>query len=105
MYYLVAPRVGAWIETRCQIGILNEGRVAPRVGAWIETYSHPYILPLQPVAPRVGAWIETAHALETYLAIWSHPEWVRGLKLMYGIDHINQQTSHPEWVRGLKPTC
>ena len=81
---VVAPRVGAWIETR----YLNVGRledlshpvwvrglklseaeeagfvrpVAPRVGAWIETkasscseLNKSFIL----VAPRVGAWIET----------------------------------------------
>ena len=35
----VAPRVGAWIETRSATGItINDFRVAPRVGAWIETY-------------------------------------------------------------------
>ena len=35
--FIVAPRVGAWIETRelqdCSTSIM----VAPRVGAWIET--------------------------------------------------------------------
>ena len=34
---LVAPRVGAWIET-CRIGHSPKAfPVAPRVGAWIET--------------------------------------------------------------------
>ncbi len=33
----VAPRVGAWIETRNQWTILSLKAVAPRVGAWIET--------------------------------------------------------------------
>ena len=33
----VAPRVGAWIETR-RLLLCRTGRyVAPRVGAWIET--------------------------------------------------------------------
>ena len=36
--YRVAPRVGAWIETRISLaGILGVPWVAPRVGAWIET--------------------------------------------------------------------
>ena len=35
--------------------------VAPRVGAWIETlgFFRDFLLSL--VAPRVGAWIETSH--------------------------------------------
>ena len=34
----VAPRVGAWIETKRAVFRLDiAGGVAPRVGAWIET--------------------------------------------------------------------
>ena len=33
----VAPRVGAWIETRREHRGVEPGDVAPRVGAWIET--------------------------------------------------------------------
>ena len=56
----VAPRVGAWIETMVNIPIYSSAAVAPRVGAWIETHFHPASIqyPYQ-VAPRVGAWIET----------------------------------------------
>ena len=57
---VVAPRVGAWIETLllCCVNICFA--VAPRVGAWIETLEKLDI-PLRDfrVAPRVGAWIET----------------------------------------------
>ena len=35
--YVVAPRVGAWIETSLQKQVDEFGKVAPRVGAWIET--------------------------------------------------------------------
>ena len=36
----VAPRVGAWIETRLYVeGGTQNITVAPRVGAWIETLS------------------------------------------------------------------
>ena len=39
-------------------------KVAPRVGAWIETRSSELTLSVIPmVAPRVGAWIETIHYL------------------------------------------
>ena len=34
---LVAPRVGAWIETEDRCPADSQSRVAPRVGAWIET--------------------------------------------------------------------
>ena len=56
---LVAPYVGAWIET-FKTPLFFECRwVAPYVGAWIETYSLPARTPACPVAPYVGAWIET----------------------------------------------
>ena len=78
---LVAPRVGAWIETSARLVFvivlmshpvwvrgLKRGKntalrevksVAPRVGAWIETSSLAAVDALSHVAPRVGAWIET----------------------------------------------
>ena len=34
---IVAPRVGAWIETPTDLIHSNNYGVAPRVGAWIET--------------------------------------------------------------------
>ena len=34
---LVAPRAGAWIETRAGEQTYSQGYVAPRAGAWIET--------------------------------------------------------------------
>ena len=56
---IVAPRVGAWIETSKDSSNRKSHHVAPRVGAWIETL---YIILSKKedlVAPRVGAWIET----------------------------------------------
>ena len=39
LYYCVAPRVGAWIETGVVEAIhVRVQSVAPRVGAWIETH-------------------------------------------------------------------
>ena len=34
----VAPRVGAWIETKPNMFDMRYVNVAPRVGAWIETF-------------------------------------------------------------------
>ena len=36
-YILVAPYVGAWIETKPKASKSGLGKVAPYVGAWIET--------------------------------------------------------------------
>ena len=56
---IVAPRVGAWIETSTQVPPEMTENVAPRVGAWIETCSRCRTWKSKHVAPRVGAWIET----------------------------------------------
>ena len=85
----VAPRVGAWIETKTR-SRKRDGRksplawgrgskqlrprrgvrrfaVAPRVGAWIETDGRTSLPPMTPfVAPRVGAWIETSIRLSDH---------------------------------------
>ena len=36
-HFIVAPRVGAWIETEIKEREQKVEDVAPRVGAWIET--------------------------------------------------------------------
>ena len=56
---LVAPHVGAWIETISPQAKYSPFCVAPHVGAWIETLSVPLSLTNFSVAPHVGAWIET----------------------------------------------
>ena len=77
---LVAPYVGAWIETKGSI-IWNENYgVAPYVGAWIETGERPKVKKPYMVAPYVGAWIETVSFASTFGFVPSHPMWVRGLK-------------------------
>mgnify|MGYP006980548610 CR=1 FL=1 len=56
--FLVAPRVGAWIENYLFNLRITAYKVAPRVGAWIEKYNALAKSINKPVAPRVGAWIE-----------------------------------------------
>ena len=41
LFFKVAPRVGAWIETLIGELFRSAHEVAPRVGAWIET-SYPF---------------------------------------------------------------
>jgi len=55
--------------------------VAPRVGAWIETIPTGRDLAAAVVAPRVGAWIETTRGAMPKAALTSRPAWARGLKL------------------------
>ena len=81
LHTLVAPHVGAWIETLQRGEGFHSGGVAPHVGAWIETIGTEDLYSRYSVAPHVGAWIETfgrGTSLSS-LAV-SHPMWVRGLK-------------------------
>ncbi len=82
-YPQVAPRVGAWIETRIK-QILRAQR----------SWSHP-------------VWVRGLKPNESEENIkrikGSHPVWVRGLKLVRS-KYMKAQMikSHPVWVRGLK---
>ena len=62
---------------------MKRGEVAPYVGAWIETFRERKRRMQQAVAPYVGAWIETPRWHKYRGSSWSHPTWVRGLKLKY----------------------
>ena len=81
---MVAPHVGAWIETEHDDGPWLPKVVAPHVGAWIETELAGVVAVCPAcVAPHVGAWIETVVEVvfeERYL---SRPMWARGLKPTY----------------------
>ena len=62
---IVAPLVGAWIETDSG-GFQNLiNYVAPLVGAWIETTCFIQEENALEVAPLVGAWIETLNVCES----------------------------------------
>ena len=102
--YIVAPLVGAWIETdfvKCFeqlflslpswerglklcmcISVQVYMCVAPLVGAWIETFIYYIYYTIYIVAPLVGAWIETTSDLEQFVKKKSLPSWERGLKLL-----------------------
>ncbi len=54
--------------------------VAPYVGAWIETGARTWCHAWPWVAPYVGAWIETDYDRLMGEQDMSHPMWVRGLK-------------------------
>ena len=62
-------------------GFEEEDIVAPHVGAWIETSYTFCALISASVAPHVGAWIETSSPSSGALSQVSRPTWARGLKL------------------------
>ncbi len=81
----------------------NPSVVAPRVGAWIETSWRPSLVKLRSsVAPRVGAWIETTNLDYRLEYRPSRPVWARGLKLGQDYQQYNRLLSRPVWARGLK---
>ena len=63
---MVAPFVGAWIETLHQHRKERVLEVAPFVGAWIETVHTSPLQSVSKVAPFVGAWIETPFLFLVY---------------------------------------
>ena len=77
---LVAPHVGAWIETQYPGRRNMPRRVAPHVGAWIETIGRGQHHVSGRVAPHVGAWIETCQYRRAGDYTRSLPMWERGLK-------------------------
>ena len=66
---MVAPYVGAWIETFITRTVHLNGIVAPYVGAWIETIMGNAQSPAREVAPYVGAWIETLIIMLVFLTL------------------------------------
>ena len=99
----VAPRVGAWIETRQKRKPTLTMRVAPRVGAWIETISILEEVKNAVVAPRVGAWIETRCLPTLQKSIWVAPRVGAWIETCWPCLNLGPIMSHPVWVRGLKP--
>ena len=98
----VAPRVGAWIETVCQLEKRLLYIVAPRVGAWIETPTVPTTHAPHRSHPVWVRGLKQRTCRLSAVEVWSHPVWVRGLKHDVKIFNKKQNLSHPVWVRGLK---
>ena len=77
--------------------------VAPYVGAWIETIFTTIVVTIVQSHPT---WVRGLKPKEMTAIVenaMSHPTWVRGLKLVDAqIDNVKAE-SHPTWVRGLKP--
>ena len=77
---MVAPFVGAWIETYSPSAFLYDMSSLP---SWERGLKHAMNVPEvieKPVAPFVGAWIETPIPIPIVRGEWSLPSWERGLK-------------------------
>ena len=73
----------AWARGLKQVKSVNlssKSVVAPRLGAWIETPDGEILFKGKQVAPRLGAWIETHEAADQERNAGSRPAWARGLK-------------------------
>ena len=67
--------------------------VAPHVGAWIETDNKTRLKRFICVAPHVGAWIETLVAYYIRIVEQSLPMWERGLKHNLDVTHLTNLLS------------
>ena len=78
---MVAPYMGAWIETTISITSSTSGSVSHPI--WVRGLKclalghHLYEIF---AAPYMGAWIETFTSFVVHVILESHPVWVRGLK-------------------------
>ena len=75
--------MGAWIETYIARSCISLRLVAPYVGAWIETKEQALLAHTQKSHPT---WVRGLKPNPDYDALGfevSHPTWVRGLKLVY----------------------
>ena len=68
---MVAPLVGAWIESFIKRSRPKFKSVAPLVGAWIESINNKLMETLELVAPLVGAWIESNGLYSVFKALTS----------------------------------
>ena len=81
---------------------ITECLVAPYVGAWIETSED--ILPFLGCSSH-PTWVRGLKLSKQASCMkddGSHPTWVRGLKLVTSKALLPSSWSHPTWVRGLK---
>ena len=72
--------MGAWIETANLSHKKNGRLVAPYVGAWIETKMAPCFLPVALSHPTWVRGLKRSSRRASTGDMLSHPTWVRGLK-------------------------
>ena len=94
--------MGAWIETRLKLVSCCLSLVAPHMGAWIETSPVAQSAQYRASHPIWVRGLKRYGRLNYASTAKSHPIWVRGLKLRQRVNNLKFVKSHPIWVRGLK---
>ena len=79
------------------------GLVAPYVGAWIETLYEDVYNVDSSSHPTWVRGLKQSVIKSVIFDAMSHPTWVRGLKHRLAPTVYRVNMSHPTWVRGLKP--
>ena len=126
LFCVVAPRVGAWIETNRDLFAYHHVLSHP---VWVRGLKQNVSYLVRHRHRSHPVWVRgLKHVTEPKLEVGkaSHPVWVRGLKLILRIssrsgrgvaprvgawietpssnDDLHLSESHPVWVRGLKRT-
>ena len=78
--------------------------VAPYVGAWIETFDASGVGQAYLSHPTWVRGLKLPLSQSYMTEVESHPTWVRGLKRIGLVQAPKLMQSHPTWVRGLKHT-
>ena len=98
--------MGAWIETVIIIWNILKSLVAPYVGAWIETVLQDQQAELAKSHPTWVRGLKPAFSVVHLPDIQSHPTWVRGLKQFNHYDIKKQKEVAPyvgAWIETGKP--
>ncbi len=96
--------MGAWIETLTGGDDYDGYTVAPRVGAWIETKIARSCADLAGWSrPAWARGLKPCFPCRVFADVLSRPAWARGLKPCLEMDILDEILSRPAWARGLKP--
>src|SRR3989338_3261856 len=79
-----------------------ETLVAPRVGAWIETVNYNEKLMSYKSRPAWARGLKPTTTTDGTGGVGSRPAWARGLKLNFFREVVKEAKSRPAWARGLK---
>ena len=100
--HVVAPYVGAWIETSLMGSPIGSSASHP---TWVRGLKLNGQFELVTVILSHPTWVRGLKHRKVKRLLCpfvSHPTWVRGLKPLGCFAHCKRFVSHPTWVRGLK---
>ena len=106
MLYWVTPFVGVWIETR-MVKNISDGISSHTLRGCVDwnRFCQPFKIVALWSHPSWVCGLKLMCLFVMVIAFVSHPSWVCGLKPNRVIKKYNRKTSHPSWVCGLKQTA